>query len=311
ADETGIRPQRIELLGSTSQPISLNTIVDSGIELLDLQAEDQEEDSLPKELLYWIPRLHPQEQKVIKLRYWQNLTYQAISETLKLSFSQIRQIHKIALEHLRKLLSGEADENLEIQVCYEPVLQWPQFVYAKFILAAGLSGIFQSVIRSLKRVQRRTQQKSSIQSPEMVQPNSAIVWPDAIPFSLHSVASGEKQANHHQADSGGLRDGPKRFLDHCWHGLGGLAQFLGYWTGPPCRSGQPRHHFRNYRRGRGQLKGCCEKEKLISKIYRKVFLIFSHQDIGKRGKQKIKYSNNIVQLSRNSIFSSQSFYSSG
>ncbi|NJM67837.1 MAG: sigma-70 family RNA polymerase sigma factor, partial [Acaryochloris sp. RU_4_1] len=301
ADETGIRPQRIELLGSTSQPISLNTIVDSGIELLDLQAEDQE-DSLPEALLYWIPRLHPQEQKVIKLRYWQNLTYQAISETLKLSFSQIRQIHKNALERLRGLLSGEGDENLEIQVYHEPLLQWSQFVYAKFVLAAGLSRIFQAAIHNLKQVQRCTEKISSIQSPDLVPPNPTIVWFNTTSIAPHSVLSGEKRRNHHQADSGGLRDGPQRFLDYCWHGLSCLAQFLGYWTGPPCRSGQPRCHLRNYRRGRGQLEGRCRKKKTRLRNCQKIPLADSYWLMKLEVESKIKLANNINSFSRHSIY---------
>ncbi|NJM67533.1 MAG: sigma-70 family RNA polymerase sigma factor [Acaryochloris sp. RU_4_1] len=313
AEETGIRKQRVELLESVAQPISLNVFVGDGeVELLDLQADEGDEAvSLSEEVVYFLEKLDPQEQKVIKLHFWEKLTYQAISDTLKLSVNTIKRIYKNALNRLRRLLSGE-EEILEVDILprsepqivpTQPLVQWEYFIYAKFILGAGLSRILKKAKSFVQRITGsfgKTKQTSSKYESATFSPTGLLL--NTNPLTPRSVVNGRQQVITHQADSGGLRDGPQPFLDYCWYGLSCLAQFLGYWTGPPCRSGQPRCRLRDRWRGRGQLKGCCWKKKTRLRNCQKIPLVDFYWPIKLKGEPTIKFANNINSFSRQSIY---------
>ncbi|ABW32982.1 sigma-70 family RNA polymerase sigma factor [Acaryochloris marina] len=325
AEGTEIKEKRIRTLQEISQPVSLNSVTGTreNLELLDQQADDCQgslDPALSSELLDLVDKLHPRQREILHLYHWEELSFQKISDYLGLPAKKVRKLYKQALDLLRKFLQGEINEFPPL-----PLLEWRNFVFAKFFLATGLSQIFNVVVAQLKRLKRLHQNNHTapVQSQLTVSQSSTEVLPESDPeIAIQAPVEPSTQysvwyqrlwqfvnrdkpthsrVNTHQIDSGGLRDGPKFLLDSFWHVLNCIAQFLGYWPGSPRGSDQYRCRSGDRWRCRGKTQGRYSKKKVKLRIRLKIPLVHHCQFSRKKTKPKIEYFNSIRPFLRLSI----------
>lgn len=308
AEQTELREKRVEELQSITQPSSLNIIVGKGnTELLDLQA-DLNDSTLALELQSVIEQLEPREQKIIRLRFWDGLTFEEIGDFFNLTSQRIQQICKKALACLRRWLRGESEDDCAASsapvenIPVEPQTLWQQFVFTKWVLATKFGRIL-----DLTPTKQQPIRKSSFPIVSFL---SHPLQDEAAPepqgeMTHEGCRLGIVLASHwfkvaiHRKDSGGLRDGPEPLVDSSWHGFNCLAQFLGDWPRPPQVSNQHRCRLRDRRRSRRQTQRKSHPQKrLISEIYRDTIQCLGHQQFKVKTKPKIENCNNIKRFSK-------------
>lgn len=293
SENTNIRQKRIEELQSISQPISLNILIGAGnTELLDLQA-DSTDATLAIELESALEHLAPREQRILRLRFLGGYTFQEIGDFFSLTNQRIQQIYKAALERLRGWLVGEKPDELgrsqEPPVLTQPIpapTLWQHLVFAKLVLATKFCQIFEVFTHGLKCSSQKQETPCNSESLDVQTPTARPTHSDPVVVP-------------HRNNSGGLRDGPKYFLDTYRRIFnGGLSQFFWYWPGSSRGSDQPRCRGGDFHRCKGQVDGCPQKDKLISRIYCNAFLISFYAKLRSKTQLKTKFSNNIVSFSR-------------